>query len=485
MNALTTSPISDFIRDAICGETIRVAVCGTENSGKTVFLTALANHLECHDTERDKDDGHRFDLGGDRSVSNFMLLTGEHGGKNDPIGEFPYEVAKQTVRGNKWPAATHRPTELAFSFDIVYPAAKKGAGRRLSCNDRRRHGVTLRLLDIPGERLADFLMAGKSFDDWSSAFLASSAGGVQEFRQWLQRLETNDRDRGKANDPDREEFFSQYATCIATAFSEKHCRYLSPSTVRITNGGEIFPNKETPDFATNLAARLGLDAEHRFIPLTKYWRERLPIVAKEFSRNYEAYKKEIVLPLTDWMKQSHCALLLVDVFAAYNGGRMAYDSAKAELLAALHSLHDPQAGIGTRLVNLFVRQYVPRDRIRVIVTKTDRADGNKSRDNLVSRARTMLGAALKDVFVDVPVEDAVLSCAAIQTHAGAGKRVFKVEDKQPSFSEVQGTMGEKGVNPSNFYTMEELAEEETSDRPPCHSDLDRVARFILDLPENV
>ena len=542
MSMLSTSPIIDFVNDLFCGETIRVAVCGAERSGKTVFLTALASHLENHDLARDDEGGYRFDLGGGRSVANFHLLTGAHGGKNDPIGEFNYEEAKQSVIHNQWPKTTYKPTELAISFDVVYPEAKPWAIRRILRNDRKRHTVTLRLLDIPGERLADFSMADKSYANWSCSFLATNAGGVQDFLKWLNDLETKDRDNGDGNTSVKSSLFGKtaqtkhddgtakdtseieliksaslfgktaqtkhddgtakdtseieliksalfekYAECLDKAYLQQ-CRYLSPSTTRISRGGKIFPNKIDPkhpeEFSDELVNRLGVDPNHRFVPLTKYWLERMPEIAKEFSRHYEVYKEEIVSPLTNWMTRAHCALFLVDMFSALNGGAAAYENVKHETKAALQTLH--QTGLGTYLLNGIVRQRVDRDRIRVVVTKTDRAEGEESRRAIVAQAIRMLGSVVQNVVVDIPKEDVFMSCAAIQTHSGGGKRTITISKSDPNFAELRGTMNEKGgPNPPSFYTPEESANNEGSNRPPRHSDLDVIARFILDLPEQV
>ena len=525
------NPVAGKIRDwGGAKETIRVAVLGTENCGKTVFLASLASHFENHVTpNRATGPGTAFDLKG-RTAAKFKELTGLHGGKNDPIAAFPYRAAEAAFRGNpeknvpmQWPASTGCPSELAFRFELFdQRAAKRGALRLPLPSLRRRRTVEFHFLDIPGERLADFLMEGKSYDEWSDEFLAGEAGlAVRPFAEWLSDEEKLRKDDpaagGGAPGPGggsvrRETLLARYAEAVKESFEKRNNRYLSPSTVRVSKGGRVFPRTERRDGKTvsvpfdgggtdgnpPLVDRLGLPGRP-FVPLPRFWRENGdPETVREFRRNYAAYRKEIVDPLTDWMHKAHFALLLVDVFSALDNGRAGWECVRAEARTALSALRG-----GTWLLNGLWRTQVARNGIRVVVTKTDleapSEDGSDVQGGrLVRHAIRMLGDDVSEILgipigehtADRSADCVFMSCAAVQTHpkdgngddGGAEKFLVPVPDPDDAGFDLDAHRGEMQramSNPPRFHVTESSARHD----PPRQSGLDAVARFLLGIPE--
>lgn len=483
-STLATSRPFDFVRDALKGQTIRVAVCGTENSGKTVFLASLASHFEFHDPGRDENakDDVRFDFGDGRMARRFKLLTGNHGSPDDALGDFPYREAQSAFwTGESWPAATARPSELAFSFDLRWPNATGPMISRWSRNSRKSHRVTMRFLDVPGERMADFAMYGTKFDEWADDFLDKHADAVLAYKRWLDDQERKARD-GETIDFDEDIVCHQYGETLATAFNEKHIRFLSPSSVRVSEGGTVYPNDNSP-FENGIEHRLGIDASRRFVPLSRFWREKKPELARKFSKNFETYKHKLVNPVVDWMKQAHCALFLVDMFAALNRGEEAYEATQKEFESMLCSLRNPKASLGTWIKNGIFRERVDKDRVRIVVTKIDRADSDESRTNLVAQAKRMLGTIVRDIFdIGDKAESAVFtscSAAVTQSNQTSPKTLCSIpsEGEELNFENLRGSMNEKEANPPNFKTPKK--------RGPRHSGLDRIARFLLGLKEEI
>ena len=137
-------PVGSVIGTAVKGyRTVRVAVMGSKASGKTVFLTALANHLQDHRPTE-------FPLGGRIVTWDKDAISGDtlHG-----LPRFSYEAARAFLAKGEWPAKTTATSILALRLLVE---DKKG----------RQENVQLEVADIPGERIADFAMKGRSYRAW-------------------------------------------------------------------------------------------------------------------------------------------------------------------------------------------------------------------------------------------------------------------------------------------------------------------------------
>ena len=119
---------------------------GLYNAGKTVLLTSLVNHLQDHDPDR-------FPLGGRTgAVRKFVELP-----PDDGWSAFNFAGNRDSlVHKGRWPAKTRDRFQYSCQFE--------------------RSGWTwsdclLKLYDLPGERIADAAMAGRSFAEWSDHLL--------------------------------------------------------------------------------------------------------------------------------------------------------------------------------------------------------------------------------------------------------------------------------------------------------------------------
>jgi len=131
--------------------TLRLAVTGLANAGKTIFITQLISHLEHFKRSR-------FDLGAGRAVTDARRFRLERPG----LREFPYEAARRHLLGRDpdWPPATRDVAGLGLEFTLV----DEGAWL-----DRRRY--KLEVYDFPGELLADLNLPDQTFSEWSLATL--------------------------------------------------------------------------------------------------------------------------------------------------------------------------------------------------------------------------------------------------------------------------------------------------------------------------
>lgn len=468
--------IIDTLTNPFTRKEIRVAVCGMQYSGKTVFITSLADHLLKHDPYGNTSDARRFDLG------NFVIRDADIKDIHAPkarIGNFEFQTFRDSFGKNEWPVKTANTTELVLDFTLE-PCTEWDLGRWFSRKD-----VRLRILDVPGERMADFLMAGLDFGKWSDAILGNGKHRRKHLGAYRERTESL---VSGSNDAKAEAFLlSEYRKALDEA-KDAFDRFVTPSVYRAPLDGA----KDSPSL-------LGLSGKE-FAPMTPTLREKHPAIAKKFARHYDDYRDSVVSPIVDWMKTADKALFLLDVFSCLNGGTQAYNATLAETNAALDVLGSKGlfGDLCEGVEYLFTRFQFPissKD-IRIVVTKMDLAD-ETGRDNLLSLARHMFGKKAQAVTGFRSPDKAFLSCAAVQTDGeragGSGseptktaypgisreKKEVRPGDGIPSaipenLDEWKNCFRLTPINPAWFNLRDDL--------PPKHAGLDAVACFLLDIP---
>src|SRR3954465_6884118 len=125
----------------------RVGVVGLYNSGKTVLLTSLINHLQDHDP-------HRFPFGKpDTTIRKFTVK-----GPDDGWPAFNYHGFRDSlVNYGRWPEKTKDRSQFVCQFER---------------SDWTFSDCLLKLYDLPGERIADAGMLGRDFTGWSERVLS-------------------------------------------------------------------------------------------------------------------------------------------------------------------------------------------------------------------------------------------------------------------------------------------------------------------------
>ena len=382
-------PVGDIVASAIRGyRTIRVAVMGSKASGKTVFLTALANHLRDHRPSE-------FPLGGRIVTWDKYAISGDrlHG-----LPLFNYEEARGFLSKGEWPRKTTEPSILAL---------------RLLVEDRdgKQETVQLEVVDVPGERIADFAMKGRSYKEWCRWMQKESANS--DYLAYVAEVD-------KAGPDNLEALFGAYRDLLSREYGD-YAPCITPSTVKLGLNGE----KRAGDPA---AFRAAIDtvpigfidedgASWEFVPLPEkcflkdsQWRG----LVGRFEEAYDRYARKVVRPVVEWMDGAEKLIYLVDVLTLLQCGAKACDYERQYGEAAISALCPRRGNVLDRMgrwaSGLLWKTRV--NSVHVVATKADCVCSQVNRDNLVILADTLLGRALK-CLDRKSVKSSILPCAAV------------------------------------------------------------------------
>jgi uncharacterized protein len=391
------------------GQHIRLGVTGLSRAGKTIFITALIEHLTKAASPALR--GRRNTLPVFR-VHAEGRLTGAtlEPQPDDAVPRFAYEHYIASLAGPKgdagarhWPQSTRRISELRLR---LYFDQKTGlrAGRQ---------SLAIDIVDYPGEWLLDLPLLAKSFGQWSrETFIASASAARAPLAVQWRGLAANIDPHGKANEEEarREaELFTNYLQ--ACRADEYHFSSLPP-------GRFLMPGDLEGSPALTFAP-LAVEENETYAPNS---------FAAMMERRYEAYKTHVVKPFfRDHFARLDRQIVLVDTLAALNAGPAAMrdlETALTDVMAAF------RVGRGNLLSNLFRPKI---DKILFAATKADHLH-HTSHDRLEAILRHLTGKAIARVET-VGAEVDVIALAAVRA-----TREAKVGGPdEPSLEAVIGT----------------------------------------------
>jgi predicted YcjX-like family ATPase len=390
--------ISDLISEAravarslatlAAGPHIRLGVTGLSRAGKTVFITALIEHLTKAASPALQ--GRRNPLPVFRVHAEGRLIGATlEPQPDDTVPRFAYENHIAALAGPKgdagarhWPQSTRRISELRLR---LYFDQKTGMRPG-------RQSLAIDIVDYPGEWLLDLPLLGKSFAQWSrETFHASESAARAPLAVQWRGLAADIDPRGTASEEEarREaELFTNYLR--ACRAGEYHFSSLPP-------GRFLMPGDLEGSPALTFAPLALEDGE--IYPPDSY--------AAMMERRYEAYKTHIVKPFfRDHFARLDRQIVLVDTLAALNAGPAAMrdlETALTDVLAAF------RAGRGNLLSDLFRPKI---DKILFAATKADHLH-HTSHDRLEAILRQLTSAAIARVET-VGAEVDVIALAAVR-----------------------------------------------------------------------
>ena len=351
----------------------RIAIVGLLASGKTVFLTSLINHLKDHDPDR-------FTLGksvaaGKNAVTirKFQELQPGKGWER-----FPYERYREAIISGKWPEKTKDRFQYACTFERT---------------DWRLTAAKVKFYDLPGERIADAVMAVHDYAGWSDHVLSqlkNDSGYRECSRDFLALLDVT----------------SITEAALLTAYKQTMARLIlaykpnvSPSTFLLDIHGRV--NKK-PKTVEGMAAAFhaGIDQTSEFVPLPEKTRNANSELAARFAMSYEAYKRQVVSPLITSLKSCHAMIVLVDVLMLLAGGVGMYDDNR-QMLVDLLKVLNPGGAFHKKMVQMLggvlPHQWRPGgiSRIAFVAPKLDQV-WPQDRDHMITLLKRMVQKPAQD-----------------------------------------------------------------------------------------
>ncbi|MGL6073776.1 MAG: YcjX family protein [Fimbriiglobus sp.] len=291
-----------------------IGILGLYNSGKTVLLTSLADHLLNHDPSR-------FRLGELRDTVTLRRVRPE------PVSEgwadFPYLGYRNALtQDGKWPRKTKDRAEFACRFER---------------SDWRFNEALVRFYDLPGERLADAAMFGKTYAEWADHWHQyTQQDRIQQevFAPFLKLLQTP----GSTEI----ELVDSYRHSLARSIAAPYFKpFVSPSTFYLDPQGTL-PHGTTPEEIA-VGRFVGLSTDSQFVPLNRTLREANSELTRRFHSHYDHYQTAIIEPTIAALARCHSLIVLVDVLELLQSGvGMANDN--RQMLRDLFSAIDPGEG---------------------------------------------------------------------------------------------------------------------------------------------
>lgn len=380
--------IKRAMEDAAMGRhRMRIVVLGSKNSGKTVFLTAIASHLLNHRK------GNGFNLNQWEAHVDEKLSHSTNG----KIEDFPYaQYRAGFAKDNpEWPEKTCAMSVLRLPLFF----------RKKGCKERH---LLLEMLDLPGERIADLTMANKSYREWCSWMHEKFGSRYSASRQYLEYLAQANRCNTK------EALFDLYKAYLLNEY-RSYSPWVVPSVVKLTKEGKA------THFEQELTIRaLGLSSDEQFVPVPIDWfgsSHEKRALTKEFASAYDRYKKAIVDPMCDWLGEADQLVYLVDILNILRCGPAYYNQEKkiGEAVMGLFAHHKsrfPGGSIWDYLSSMV------KTRIKnayLVVTKRELAtEGKETKDNLRGLADQFLGKELRGLMEGIG-EANIRTCAAVDT----------------------------------------------------------------------
>lgn len=506
-------------------ERIRVVLLGSKSTGKTVFMTSVGAQLRNHDKSVFDLRGWtvEFDPDEDAKIQERVPKSS--------IKAFPYADFRKDLAKGEWPAKT----EDGFSvLTVPFTLEKTDSEERhliqrvlLRMSEthevKKQRRILLEMLDLPGERVADFAMLGRSYREWCNWMenrFGGTLGSSEYFKNYLKRVST----LGGGDPDNKKKAIDFYKDFLADEFANLSLS-ITPSTVKYTCNKCLYrdkcpyrdkcnerrynrdkcqcPKEELPELTREERRELireglnevpvGKSKDLQFIPLPKESFAKGSSHAgwiKLFAKAYEAYKKSEIMPIAAWCEHANSLLYFVDVLELLRRGPEVYNTEKRFAEQALGFFkHRRPDNILMKPIKGLADWFVTHlDSVQIIATKTDCA-GNQG-TKMLKLAQKMMEPVVRTMGID-RVEYA--SCAAVATagiykdrHAISAriKKGNEIQEETILVDEVPGDWPESVKWRRDFNWQDTFPLfDERDDVPPRQTGLDKIIRCVLNIPD--
>jgi predicted YcjX-like family ATPase len=326
------------VADLVLDRTLRLAVTGLRNSGKTVFITTVVHHLV---------EGRELPFLGavqEQRLLGARLLSRAPGA----LPAFPFAAARAALAAPepRWP----EPTDALSALRLELRFAAKGALRRRLGEHR---SLQLEIIDYPGEWLLDLPLLEQSYGTWSAAALDAALAPPRAVlaADWRSFVASLDPAR-PANPGDAAKAAALYTEYLGRCQQEAGLSLLQPG--RFTMPGELTGSQllEFCPLPPGEAPRDSLQA----LMAERYRRYRDEVVKPFYRQHFSRFDRQIVL---------------VDLLGTLNRGAGCFADMQKALETVLRSFRYGPGGLLARL-------FRPRiERLLFAVTKADHVAHNQ------------------------------------------------------------------------------------------------------------
>ena len=316
------------VSEAFFEPVVRIGVTGLSRSGKTIFITSLVANL----INRGRMPALRAAAEGRIQAAWLQPQP------DDTVPRFDYEshLAAMTGPDAAWPEGTTGISELRLSFRVRSGGLLGGV-----TGPKTLH---LDIVDYPGEWLLDLGLLDKDFETWS--------------RETLSRLENRSEAeiyRSALGNADATRKLDEVAAkSLADAFGDYLRAARDSGYSDCTPGRFLLPGDLKGSPVLTFAP----------LPEGSFGRGSL---GREFSRRFEAYKRQVVQPFfRDHFARIDRQLVLVDVLGAIHAGPKAVEDMRQALSDILDAFRPGR--------NAFLRQIFLGKRVEKILFAATKAD---------------------------------------------------------------------------------------------------------------
>jgi uncharacterized protein len=374
--------------------TLRLAVTGLRQGGKTVFITALVHHL--------------------LSGRELPFLTAAHEGRllgarllptrEGDLPAFPLAAARAALAAPepRWP----EPTMALSALRLELRFAIKGMLRRRLGPHR---SLVLMIIDYPGEWLLDLPLLEQTYETWSTATLDAAASTprvelAEDWRRFLAALDPT----APASPDEAARAAALYTTYLKRCQREAGLGLLQPG--RFTMPGELVDRDLL-----------------RFCPLPP-GPAPAGSLRQLMRQRYDRYCAEIVAPFyRDHFSRFDRQVVLVDLLTPLNQGPDAFADLQATLDMVMRSFRYGSSGVLARLF---------RPRIDTLLFAASKADhvAHNQHNNL----RLLLERLVTDAAARARFEGLVPNFVALAAHRSTD--VVRTEHHGQVLSCVRGRL---------------------------------------------
>jgi uncharacterized protein len=357
------------VADYLSGRVLRLGVTGLSRAGKTIFITAMAQHLTLAARMaalKQKNPLPVFRVHAEGRLKRAFLEPQP----DDNVPRFAYEDHLAALTGpgghddeRTWPESTRRISELRLTLEF-----ERASGLR-----KGPAALSIDIIDYPGEWLLDLPLLGKTYADWSRETLdaSQSPARVKLAGNWRSYVAALD-----AKAAAQEEQAQKAAALFKTYLTD--CRQEAFSLSTLPPGRFLMPGDLEGSPALTFSP----------LPLDESVAYSSQSLAAMMERRYEAYKAHVVRPFfRDHFARLDRQIVLVDALAALNAGPAAVRDLENALGDVLQAFRTGRSS----LISTLLRPKI--DKILFAATKADHLN-HVSHDRLEAILRYLTARAI-------------------------------------------------------------------------------------------